>query len=202
MSLKTLLRIVKKVQTALEQLPSELSISTKPHTSEGQSPSSELLDNQFNIMKVNIHIPNLYIQSTILEACSSTFMQSDDQLAASPSEAGSSPDAASRTQIWVYRKSIAKELLDVLNFCSSRSLEANGQSVILKIREIAATLLNNDDASEDSSEQEQESRRYVARFASILASMDHLGQAIMIAPESPKESVPKTTKKRRRKKKV
>ncbi|OAG11399.1 uncharacterized protein CC84DRAFT_1253872 [Paraphaeosphaeria sporulosa] len=159
MSLKTLLRIVRKVQTALEQLPDELSISTQPQTPEGQSPSSELLENQFNIMKANIHITSLYIQSTILEACSSAFSHSNGDMAGSPLETGSSLGAPPRTQIWVYRKSIAKELLDVLHFCSSRSLEANGQSVIVKIREIAATLLNNDDVSKASSEQEEESRQ-------------------------------------------
>ncbi|KAF2445637.1 hypothetical protein P171DRAFT_484307 [Karstenula rhodostoma CBS 690.94] len=195
MSLNTLLRIVRKVQSALEQLPDELSISMQPQTPGGQSPNSELLENQFNIMKANIHITSLYIQSTILEACSSAFTQSNGDIAGSPLETRG-PGAPPRTQIWVYRKSIAKELLDLLNFCSSRSLEANGQSVIVKIREIAATLLNNDDGSEAFSEQEEESRRYVAQFASILANIDHLGQAI-IAPDSPKEPAPpKTTKKR------
>lgn len=202
MSLNTLLRIVRKVQTALEQLPDQLSISTQPQTPEGQSPNSELLENQFNIMKANIHITSLYIQSTILEACSSAFTKTNGDMTGSPLETASSPGTPPRTQIWMYRKSIAKELLDVLNFCSSRSLEANGQSVIVKIREIAATLLNNDDESEASSEQEEESRRYVAQFASILANIDHLGQAIMIASDSPKEPAPPKTKlKRGRKKK-
>lgn len=73
----------------------------------------------------------------------------------------------------------------------------------MKIREIAATLLNNEDGSEACTEQEEESRRYVAQFASILANVDHLGQAIMIAPETPKEPAPpKVFKKRGRKKKT
>lgn len=130
LSLNTLLRIVKKVQMALEQLPAELSISTPPQSPVMRSPDIELRENQFNIMKANIHITSLYIQSTILESCSSAFTKSNGDLAGSPLEYGSSPAAPPQTQIWVYRKSIAEELLEVLNFCSSTSLEANGQSVV------------------------------------------------------------------------
>ncbi|KAJ4303389.1 hypothetical protein N0V90_002282 [Kalmusia sp. IMI 367209] len=186
-SLSTLLRIIKKLQSTIEQLPDELKISnldSKLQASDvipSASPSasscaSSSRENQFNIMKANIHITSLYIQSTILEACSNAFTHAQGNIATSPSDAGSSPGYTPRTQVWVFRKSIAKELLEVLKFCSSRSLEANGQSVVVKIREIAATLLDSDDELESSSEQEEDSRQYVAQFANILADIDHLGQ--------------------------
>lgn len=46
----------------------------------------------------------------------------------------------------------------------------------MKIREIAATLLDNDNELEASSELEEQSRRYVAQFADILANLDYMSQ--------------------------
>ena len=52
---------------------------------------------------------------------------------------------------------------------------------IVKIREIAATLLDYDDV-EATSDLEQQSRQYVAQFANILADLDYMGQAAIIPP--------------------
>jgi len=57
----------------------------------------------------------------------------------------------------------------VLNFCSSRSLGANGSSVIVKIKGIAATLLNDENDIGVETEIEEESRHYAAQFAERLA---------------------------------
>lgn len=51
----------------------------------------------------------------------------------------------------------------------------------MKIREIAATLLDQDDIGV-TSEHEEQSRRYVAQFADILANLDYLGQATVTPP--------------------
>ncbi|OAK96078.1 hypothetical protein IQ06DRAFT_352320 [Phaeosphaeriaceae sp. SRC1lsM3a] len=182
-SLGSLLRIIRRLQTTLEELPNELKISTLdpqlrvPHRS---SRGSLVRTHQFDTMSANIHITSLYIQSTILEACSNAFTnpQAIAHVASPGSDTRSNQDYTPRTQLWMFRKSIAAELLEVLNFCSSRTLEANGSSMIVKIREIGATLLDSDDNHLDvGSEQEEESRQYVAQFADILANLDYMGQA-------------------------
>lgn len=53
---------------------------------------------------------------------------------------------------------------------------------IVKIREIAATLLDSENDLEAASEQEENSRQYVAQFADILANLDYMGQATIIPP--------------------
>lgn len=134
-SLGALLRIIRKLQITLEELPSELKISTLdpllriPHES---SRDSSVRIHQFDTMSANIHITSLYIQSTILEACSNAFTnpQAIAHGASPGSDTRSSHDYTPRTQLWMFRKSIAAELLEVLNFCSSRTLEANGSSMV------------------------------------------------------------------------
>ena len=53
---------------------------------------------------------------------------------------------------------------------------------IVKIREIAATLLDNDHELDATSELEEQSREYVVRFADILADLDHMGYSTIIPP--------------------
>ncbi|KAH7389277.1 hypothetical protein DE146DRAFT_758589 [Phaeosphaeria sp. MPI-PUGE-AT-0046c] len=180
-SLGALLRIIRRLHTTLEELPKELRISTlDPQLRAPLSHSRESLvrTHQFDTMSANIHITSLYIQSTILEACSNAFINPQDIAhGASPgSDTRCIQESTPRTQLWMFRKSIAAELLEVLNFCSSRTLEANGSSMIVKIREIGATLLDSDENYlEVASEQEEESRRYVAQFADILSNLDYVG---------------------------
>jgi len=201
-SLSALLRIIRKLQATLEELPNELKISTldpqlqPPHHCSYMSPSRT---HQFDTMSANIHITSLYIQSTILEACSNAFTNPQATIYESPpgDDTNSNQESAPRTQLWMFRKSIARELLEILEFCSSRTLEANGSSMvcifsyctalmsnalqIVKIREIAATLLDSDNNHlEVASEQEEQSRKYVAQFADILANLDYMGQATVI----------------------
>ncbi|PVI06081.1 hypothetical protein DM02DRAFT_610044 [Periconia macrospinosa] len=179
-SLSALLRIIRKLQRTQEELPNELKIPNVDRRLQS-APTYPCMPpestHQFDIMRANIHITSLYLQSCIIEACSDAFTTPQaNTLSASPGEeAGSSPDCTPRTQLWTFRKSLAKELLEVLTFCSTRTLEANGSSMIVKIREIAATLLDSD--LEVTSDQEEESRQYVAQFAEILANLDYMSQA-------------------------
>jgi hypothetical protein len=135
-SLSALLRIIRKLQTTLEELPDELKISTldpQLGTPEHYSCESLARTHQFATMSANIHITSLYIQSTILEACSNAFTDPQAIAHGSPSDAAgrTGQESAARTQLWAFRKSIATELLEVLNFCSSRTLEANGSSMVI-----------------------------------------------------------------------
>ncbi|CAI6340139.1 unnamed protein product [Periconia digitata] len=186
-SLSALLRIIRQLQHTQEDLPQALKISNVDRQSQSPPTDSEMppdLSHQFDIVRANVHITSLYLQSCIIEACSDAFTspQASTIVSSPGDEAGSSPKCTPRTQLWIFRKSLAKELLEVLNFCSSRTLEANGSSMIVKIREIASTLLDSD--LEATSDQEAESRQYVSQFAEILAGLDYMSQASIKPPVS------------------
>jgi hypothetical protein len=133
-SLSALLRIIKKLQATLEELPEELRISTldpQVVNSDHHMRMSPTVTRQFDTMRANIHITSLYIQSTILEACSNAFTNPEaSSHETSPGATTGISIGNARTQLWMFRKSIASELLEVLNFCSSRTLEANGSSIV------------------------------------------------------------------------
>ena len=135
LSLSGLLRIIRKLQSALEELPDELKIHTldpELRSPKGNEKAQSTVSYQFDVMRANIHITSLYIQSTILETCSSAFANSPSDICiASPSDdVRSSPGHTPQTQLWMFRESIAQELLEVLNFCSLGTLEANGSSMV------------------------------------------------------------------------
>ena len=70
LNLSGLLRIIRKLQSALEELPDGL----KTHTLDpelrpprGNEEARLAVSYQFDVMRTNIHITSLYIQSTVLE---------------------------------------------------------------------------------------------------------------------------------------
>jgi hypothetical protein len=149
----------------MESLPQELRFDGPGH--EQPSPNgTDHLPDPFKIMAANIHITSLYLQSAILE----TFASSTRTVVS----ADMSDEATRvRTQIWTLRESIAQELLQLLESCPPWTVEANGASMIGKIREIASTLLNSDeDEGLRQAEQEATSREYVQKFVEILSNLD------------------------------
>lgn len=58
----------------------------------------------------------------------------------------------------------------------------NDTTQIVKIREIAATLLDSDNDIGVTSELEEQSQQYVSKFADILANLDYLGHSTIIQP--------------------
>lgn len=144
--LNSLVRILHRLQNVLTELPTELKIPSHdqmPHSRYGNIDSSLIRSNQFDSMRANIHVTSLYIQSKILEACLATFSSScpgDDN--STPKDIlRSSPEGGSRNQLWSFRVSIAHELLQVLHFCSSRTLEANGASMVQCFMSVSLSLL-------------------------------------------------------------
>ena len=150
----------------MDSLPRELQlIGPEP----GQEwPDDGRLPNAFEIMAANIHITSLYLQSSILE----TFASSTRSIAHASVDMIDEVTRV-RMQIWNLRESIARELLQLLENCPPWTVEANGASMIGKIREIATTLLNSDeDEGLRKAEQEETSRAFVQRFVEILSKLD------------------------------
>lgn len=136
LSLEALLRIIKKLSLTLNELPDELKLPSLDENTR-QWPNAY----QFDIMRANIHITSLYLQSTILETCLSSYQPrrgNDASASTSPSNSAdgavtspeSAPEWSTRIELWKFRESIARELLELLKFCSSWTLEANGSSMV------------------------------------------------------------------------
>ena len=151
----------------MDSLPPELRFDQSGRENHA-SPNTEESPDPFKIMAANIHITSLYLQSSILE----TFANSTRSIS-QPSAELSDEVMRVRNQIWTLRESIAQELLQLLGNCPSWTVEANGASMIGKIREIASTLLNTEeDEGFRLAEQEATSRGFVQKFVEILSKLD------------------------------
>ncbi|CAK7219947.1 hypothetical protein SBRCBS47491_004025 [Sporothrix bragantina] len=204
--LDSLLQVMTRLNAVLNGLPDELRPIRNADDTRRVLRSN--VPSHFEIMRANIHITSIYIQSMIIEMCLSkvqglptsssdlhatassssvTGAQSldalQDLLLSTPStdHAASSPSATSgiNTRLWQLKESIARELLEAVTSSPTWVLESNGSSMITKIREIAATLL---DRAEESVEQpplstsDSNSQEYLAQFVKILADLDHLSR--------------------------
>ncbi|CAK7215233.1 hypothetical protein SEUCBS140593_002461 [Sporothrix eucalyptigena] len=203
--LDSLLQVMTRLNAVLNGLPDELRPIRNAEDTRRVLRSN--VPSHFEIMRANIHITSIYIQSMIIEMCLSkvqsipssnpeahvitssggTGVHSIDALQDLPlstlstEHAASSPSAPSGvgSQLWQLKESIARELLEAVTNSPTWVLESNGSSMITKIREIAATLL---DRAEETVEQpplsasEGHSQEYLAQFVKILADLDHLSR--------------------------
>jgi hypothetical protein len=193
---KALLAVVSNLQSVLGELPDGLRLSSRSSTEDSPNVEEEdtsIICHQYAIMRVNIHVTNLYLQSTLLDLCLGA--------AADPAEYGSSesgPDTSvSRSlsdhkELWDLRENIVRELLYVLENSTTKVLEANGLSLvsellppnpnpsdmdqIVKIREIAASLLVENDNPNDAKTFQRRSGYYISQFTNILARLDYLSK--------------------------
>jgi len=133
----SLLATFNALSTVLDDIPSELNIIEPQRSLDLQTRES----NHFNIMKSNIYITKLYLQCWILDRYLSILPP-----VTSPQSPTSTRSEAQRLRS--YRQDITRQALQVLKFCSQNTLESHGESMVIKIREIATSLL----------EQEQEHR--------------------------------------------
>ncbi|KIV98806.1 uncharacterized protein PV09_09456 [Verruconis gallopava] len=160
--LAAIFQVFQRLSEILNSLPDELKL---PSHKENVSQTFSDIPDQFEIMRANIHITSLYLQSTILETFASTNSSANQSLQADVSDEASRV----RTKIWRFRESIAQELLQVLESCTPWTLEANGASMIIKVREIASTLLDDEDLIENEADS---TREYITKFVEILSNLD------------------------------
>lgn len=148
--LDSLFQVMARLESTLSELPEALSMPRRrgsPRTARAEgSHSLPQLSPQFDIMRANIHITAIYIQSTILETCLTKMgappikvegqHQQQSISALTPGSHSSNadqptpPDASAREQVWELREAIARELLDVVSSNSSWTLESNGMSMV------------------------------------------------------------------------
>lgn len=187
LDIDSLRQMLRNLANVLSDLPSELQIANKDWST----------NVHFNIMQANVHVTRLFFQSTILERCSTVFYDSlslDDN----PENIFLSQEQVAKIELWKARDLIATELLEVLNHCTRESLEANGPSVVVKIRSIASTLLGRDDERIIGSDIAQRAENYLQNFIEVLSVLDysHLNLTPAANPfqGSRYESVPTSTR--------
>ncbi|KAK0112942.1 hypothetical protein ONS95_014660 [Cadophora gregata] len=126
----SLLATFTALSSALDDIPPELNILEFQRHPDQQTRES----NHFNIMKSNIYITKLYLQCWILDRYLSILPP-----VTSPQSPTSTRSEAQRLRS--YRQDITRQALQVLKFSSQNTLESHGESMVIKIREIATSLL-------------------------------------------------------------
>ncbi|KAL1305440.1 hypothetical protein AAFC00_002322 [Neodothiora populina] len=158
---------LQKTRHVLDHLPPELRLwPSHDQPNAALAVSDPILYAQYESMKANIHVTHLWVQSLLLERFIST----------TPISQGSdgSDGHVDMSQIWEMREDICRQLLRLLSNISQANLEPNGYILILKTRQVAASLLDR-----QPEEGENVSRRvtaYIQSFADILARLDHAYQ--------------------------
>ncbi|KAH6672147.1 hypothetical protein B0J14DRAFT_67975 [Halenospora varia] len=168
------LSIMSNLSNIINDLPPSLRDLSPPQHPRNESEST--YTRQFQIMKANIHITRLYLQSSILES----FTSAPAPTSSSSIDPGTPSKGAN--QLWQSREDICRQLLEILNYCPLQTLESNGSSMVVKIREIAATLLDDEEDDDDGvyiSEVAERSKRYVQSFVEILAELDVAAQRVV-----------------------
>ncbi|PVH97748.1 hypothetical protein DM02DRAFT_597132 [Periconia macrospinosa] len=123
-SMENLQQHIEQAQQVLANLPPELTWHNEGATTQTQTPS----EFAFNVQKVNLKITQLHIRSNLLEQMNT--IAKDEQLRFTP-------DA-----IIHERRQVVDELLDTLYRVPKEIFDANGYSVVPKIRDIGSALLD------------------------------------------------------------
>lgn len=127
----SLLATFSALSAVLDDIPSQLDIlQLQPYNDQ----QTTTITNHVNIMTSNIYITRLYLQCWIL----------DRYLCLLPLEAPAQSPSSTLSEaqrIREYRQDITRQALRVLKFCSQSTLESHGESMVIKIREIATSLL-------------------------------------------------------------
>lgn len=136
---KRLLDTITKLQKVLKGLPDELKMPShhsSPASRNAAREESPVHNSQYAIMRVNIHVTSLYLQSTLLDICLGTSAESTKSASATVAICPGSPryprvlEASVHCELWHLRETITTELLHVLESSTLKTLEANGLSMV------------------------------------------------------------------------
>jgi hypothetical protein len=151
------------VERALDDLPAELrwrgGLSRPPRSNFGT-----------DVQVANLYITQLHIRSNLLEQL--------DSLTKSQSNAITSQSVASQ------RQSIVEDLLEILSHMPRETLEANGHSLVPKIRDIGAALLDEVWMVNDSQLVNEQAREDLKRLLEKLEKLDFRPELNHFAVES------------------
>ncbi|KAI8314796.1 hypothetical protein K4K59_002310 [Colletotrichum sp. SAR11_240] len=100
---------------------------------------SRIVQGQADIMRANLHVTHLWLQSILLEQIDVVLQES----AIGPNAAMAGEDVAAALKAnWAEREDICRQLLHLLHSIPYVYLEPNGLYLTYKVRDVAVTLLN------------------------------------------------------------
>lgn len=140
-TMESLFQAISKLTTTLRNMPTELrtpQFKGQAMNTDGEFGKDPHLKKaaQFDIMRANIHITNIYLRSMMLEMGLTKLEQEGGgnnlHSGTSPrsNEAATMARLSCREQLWQMKESVAKELLGVVHSCSPWTLESNGASMV------------------------------------------------------------------------
>ncbi|KAL1890752.1 hypothetical protein Sste5346_008077 [Sporothrix stenoceras] len=147
-----------KQKHALDDVPKEFDEWTIGGGTQGQRDTDPVVARQFEIMRANIRVTHLWLQSLIFEDIVSL------------STEGEQEPSSNLRNLWDDRENICRQLLHVLYNISHDNLAPNGSSLVHKIRVVAATLV--DCPFEFQGSIGRQAYSYIQAFASLLSTLD------------------------------
>ncbi|KAK1639268.1 hypothetical protein BDP81DRAFT_448091 [Colletotrichum phormii] len=100
---------------------------------------SQVIQGQAEIMRANIHVTHLWLQSLLLEQIDGV---TQEGAIANPSTTAREEVSAALEANWAEREDICRQMLHLLHSIPYVHLEPNGLYLAYKVRDVAVTLLN------------------------------------------------------------
>ncbi|EPE09808.1 zn 2cys6 transcription factor [Ophiostoma piceae UAMH 11346] len=178
LTLESVTRLVQRLDTTLAQLPAELQVAPEQYSRSDAMQTLPRNMMQRLVVAANIRMTILFVQSTTLEMFAA---QTETQRAAAATAAVGPPSTNGHDEgdveakIWELRELFASQTLDILRQFPPEALEANGSSLIIKARKIAATLLERDETHcHLSADAIARMDGYLEQFVHALAGLDYV----------------------------
>ncbi|KAL1893287.1 hypothetical protein Sste5346_006463 [Sporothrix stenoceras] len=202
MTLTSVTQLMRRVRTTMEQIPPELHIDVQNPPPQAMSRSAmQKFIIAANVKMTSLFVQSTALETYAAQVDRQSSQQAQPFNAASvvdspatsfSSPATSLPSTASPTtldsiggdneldgssvhaQIWKIREKLASEALEIVHQFPQEALEANGASLILKARKIAATLLERDETFPLPTAAAARMDSYLEQFIHALASIDYV----------------------------
>ncbi|RSL44771.1 hypothetical protein CEP54_014553 [Fusarium duplospermum] len=178
--LDSLLQVIQRLNTVADQLPEplklQLGVGGVRH-SEDHLGAVLQQDHQFHSMSANIYMTVIYLQSVMLEVCLDKWQNRSRELSRECEDYFVPIDEAVSAHLWSIKASLGEMLVGVLTCLSGPDLESNGQSMIVKLRQVASTFLYPDGNSKDPNFNfinSFVSRQCLDKALSVLIEIDYL----------------------------
>lgn len=118
----------------------------------------------FEVQRANLLISKMYVSSSLLEQCYTLHVESatDDAPAADQT----------KLDLETQRRTVISETLQILKSIATRALEANGSSMITRIRQVASILVGIIQGQNGTEQDNTTAKKELAEFVEILGTLD------------------------------
>ena len=176
------------IRQVLDKLPIELRFPRPLRNDDTAYASSP---DPYQSMRANIYLTGIFLQSLVVESyvARELHTRAEPRTWTASGEEGSYCDSKDnsdthephlrwndRSEIWRLREGIARDLQHLLQSFPMSVFETTGAAMTVKIRRVAATLLEHTDTTTPPDEAEKAERRrkeYLDYFVQVLAELDH-----------------------------